>query len=192
MAFRIKDLDYDFVKINAIGDGSCMFHSIIQCFNRTYIQSSVGKKMDMIKKLREDLANILNEKIPPSMNTTYDELSRGELKNMSIENPSLSLTNMKNSLNSAEWGDTRFLELVSNILNINIFIIHNIEKYNTLYQLGDSDIYIKENRDSIIIYNDSNVHFDSVGLVSKEGVRTLFSYRDEVIKKLRAKMYKGK
>jgi hypothetical protein len=192
MAFRIKDLDYDFVKIDAIGDGSCMFHSIMQCFNRSYIQSSTGKKMTIIKKLREDLANILNEKISPSVTTVYDELSRGELKNMSSENPSLSLTNMEKSLNSSEWGDTRFLELVSNILKINIFVIYKREKYNTLYQLGDSEIYIKENRESIIIYNSSNVHFDSVGLISKDGVRTLFSYGDEVIKKLRAKMYKGK
>lgn len=192
MAFRIKDLDYDFVKINAIGDGSCMFHSIMQCFNRSYIESSMGKKMTIIKKLREDLANILNEKISPSTITVYDGLSRGELKNMSDENPSLSLISMKKSLGSSEWGDTRFLELLSNILDINIFVIYKREKYNILYQLGDSEIYIKENRDSIIIYNSSNVHFDSVGLVSKDGVRTLFSYGEDVIKKLRVKMYKGK
>lgn len=118
----------------------------------------------------------------------YDQLSRGQLKEIAQSVPEVSLKNMKRSLASNEWGDMRFLELISNVLNINIFVIFS--ETGDIYHSGDSDIYIK-NRDSIIIYNSSNVHFDSVGLVSKSRLRTLFSYEEDVIKKLRSKLYKG-
>ena len=57
MKFRIKNLDYDFVKIGAIGDGSCMFHSILQCFNKTYINSSGDEKRKIVRQFRKDLSN---------------------------------------------------------------------------------------------------------------------------------------
>ena len=187
MRFKIKNLDYEFVKISAIGDGSCMFHSILQCFNKTYINSSDEDKTKIVRQLRQDLSNILDEKIGEDI--CYNQLSRGELKEISKYVPEVSLKNMKKSLSSREWGDVRFLELISNVLDLNIFIV--FDKTKDLYILGDEKIYIKD-RDSIIIYNNSNVHFDSVGLVSNNKIRTLFSYEDDVIKKLRSKLYKGK
>lgn len=187
MRFKIKNLDYEFVKIGAIGDGSCMFHSILQCFNKTYINSSDEDKTKIVRQLRQDLSNILDEKIGEDI--CYNQLSRGELKEIAKYVPEVSLKNMKRSLSSREWGDVRFLELISNVLDLNIFIV--FDKTKDLYILGDEKIYIKD-RDSIIIYNNSNVHFDSVGLVSNNKIRTLFSYEDDVIKKLRSKLYKGK
>lgn len=187
MRFKIKKLDYEFQKIGAIGDGSCMFHAILQCFNKTYINSSTEQKINIVMQLRQDLSNILDEKIGEDI--CYNQLSRGELKEIAKYVPEVSLKNMKRSLSSREWGDVRFLELLSNILNLNIFIV--FDKTKDLYNLGDEKIYIKD-RDSIIIYNNSNVHFDSVGLVSNGKIRTLFSYEDDVIKKLRSKLYKGK
>jgi len=187
MRFKIKNLDYEFVKISAIGDGSCMFHSILQCFNKTYINSSDEDKTKIVRQLRQDLSNILDEKIGEDI--CYNQLSRGELKEIAKYVPEVSLKNMKRSLSSREWGDVRFLELISNVLDLNIFIV--FDKTKDLYILGDEKIYIKD-RDSIIIYNNSNVHFDSVGLVSNNKIRTLFSYEDDVIKKLRSKLYKGK
>jgi hypothetical protein len=186
MVFKIRNLDYKFVKIDSIGDGSCMFHSILQCFNKTYIDSSDDGKRKIVQQFRKDLSNILDEKVGSEL--CYDQLSRGQLKVIAQSVPEVSLKNMKRSLASNEWGDVRFLELISNVLNINIFVIFS--ETGDIYHSGDSDIYIK-NRDSIIIYNSSNVHFDSVGLVSKSRLRTLFSYEEDVIKKLRSKLYKG-
>lgn len=186
MNFRIKNLDYDFVKIGSIGDGSCMFHSILQCFNKTYIDSSRDIKRKIVQQFRKDLSIILSEKIDSDV--CYNQLSRGQLKEISNTIPEVSLENMKKSLASNEWGDMRFLELISNVLNINIFVIFSTT--GDLYHSGDSEIFFK-NRDSIIIYNSSNIHFDSVGLVSENGIRTLFSYDEDVITKLRSKLYKG-
>ena len=183
MSFKIEDLDYDFIRIGAIGDGSCMFHSILQGFNKSYINSSVQDKIKITRQFRNDLSEILDEKISGKM--CYKQLSRGSLEDFSKVVPETSLDNMKKSLSSNQWGDVRFLELISNVLNIDIFVIWSETK--KLYNLGDKDLYYK-NRDSIIILNSGNFHFDTIGLKTKNGNRTLFDKNEPVIKQLRAKL----
>ena len=186
MSFRINGFDEEFVRIPAIGDGSCMFHSILQSFNKTYIESSHNEKRLICRTFRDDLSNILDENIDGSM--CYSQLSRGELGEISKSVPEASLQNMKKSLKSNSWGDFRFLELVSNILELNIFIISNDTK--NLYITGDPELFLKD-RDSIIILNSSNVHFDTVGVKTQNGIRTLFYNNEPLIQKLTSKLYKG-
>lgn len=183
---RVKGLNYDFVRIKAIGDGSCMFHSILQAFNKSYINSSTSEKIEITRQFRNDLSDILDKEIDGKI--CYNQLSRGNLEEFSKTVPETSLKNMKKSLKSREWGDFRFLELISNILDLDIYIIYDdtMDIYNT----GDPELFYK-NRDSIIILNNSNVHFDTVGIKTKNGTRTLFNSTEPVIKELRSKMYKG-
>ena len=183
MTFKIEDLNFDFVRISSIGDGSCMFHSILQGFNKTYINSSVQDKIRITSQFRNDLSDILDKKINGKM--CYKQLSRGSLEEFSKVVPETSLSNMKRSLGSNEWGDVRFLELISNILNLDIYVIWNEDK--KIYNLGDSELYYKE-RDSIIILNSGNIHFDTIGLKTKNGNRTLFDKNEPVIKQLRTKL----
>ena len=183
MTFKINGLDYDFVRIGAIGDGSCMFHSILQGFNKTYINSSIQDKIKITRQFRNDLSNILDEEI--NGKKCYNQLSRGQLQDFSKSVPETSLANMKRSLSSNDWGDIRFLELISNILNIDIYVIWS--KTKDLYNLGDTELYYK-NRDSIIILNTGNIHFDTIGLKTENGNRTLFDKNEPVIKQLRAKL----
>ena len=186
MTFKINGFDEEFKRISAIGDGSCMFHSILQSFNKTYIESSDKEKIIICRTFRDDLSNILDEKIDGVM--CYDQLSRGELREISENVPEASLHNMKNSLKSKEWGDFRFLELVSNVLNLNIFIISSDTR--KLYITGDPELFLKD-RDSIIIMNSSNIHFDTVGVKTQIGTRTLFDNNEPLIQKLTSKLYKG-
>jgi hypothetical protein len=183
MSFNIEELDFDFVRIGAIGDGSCMFHSILQGFNKSYINSSVQDKIKITRQFRNDLSEILVEKINGKV--CYKALSRGSLEDFSKVVPETSLENMKRSLSSNEWGDVRFLELISNVLNVDIYVIWSETK--DIYNLGDKDLYYK-NRDSIIILNSGNFHFDTIGLKTKNGNRTLFDKNEPVIKQLRAKL----
>ena len=186
MSFRINGFDEEFIRISAIGDGSCMFHSILQSFNKTYIESSKREKRLICRTFRDDLSNILDEKIDGDI--CYNRLSRGELGEISKNIPEASLQNMKKSLKSNDWGDFRFLELISNILDLNIFIISNDTK--NLYITGDPELFIK-NRDSILILNTSNIHFDTLGVRTKNGIRTLFDNNEPLIQKLSLKLYKG-
>lgn len=186
MSFKINGFDEEFIRISAIGDGSCMFHSILQAFNKTYIESPNKEKRLICRTFRDDLSNILDENINGAI--CYNQLSRGELQEIAKSVPEASLQNMKRTLKSNDWGDFRFLELISNILNLNIFIISNDTK--SLYITGDHELFIK-NRDSIIILNESNIHFDTVGIKTKNGIRTLFGNNEPLIQKLSSKLYKG-
>ena len=111
MSFKIEDLDYDFVRIGAIGDGSCMFHSILQAFNKTYINSTTQDKIKITRHFRNDLSDILDKEIDGKV--CYKQLSRGALEEFSKVVPETSLKNMKRSLSSNEWGDVREHETFS-------------------------------------------------------------------------------
>lgn len=178
--FTLKKSDYNFVIIPTIGDGSCMFHSILQCFNKTYINSNIEGKQAMCKIFRNDLAEVLSYDIKGQR--IYDSLSRGSLSELSEVIPETSLVNMKKSLKSNEWGDIRFLELISNILDLNIIVLDFSKK--DVYRTGDNELYIKKNRDTIFIANINNYHFDTVGLEINGTIRTLLRYNETVINKL--------
>ena len=92
---------------------------------------------------------------------------------------------MKRSLRSNDWGDIRFLELISNVLDIDIYVVWN--KTKDIYILGDKELYYK-NRDSIIILNNENIHFDTIGLKQENGNRTLFDKNEPLIKQMYSKM----
>lgn len=185
MSFTINGIDEDFVRISAIGDGSCMFHSILQAFNKTYINSNNTDKVKITRQLRNDLSDILDKEVNGEI--CYKQLSRGSLEEFSKSVPETSLKNMKRTLKSNEWGDMRFLEFISNILELDIYIIFYTKNKFSVYTLGDKELYYK-GRDSIIILNSNNVHFDTVGIKTKNGMRTLFDKNEAVIVKLRTKI----
>lgn len=186
MVFHINGLDEEFVRIPALGDGSCMFHAILQAFNKTYIESNNREKQRIVRQVRNDLSDILDKKIGDRV--CYDQLSRGSLKTFAKYVPEASLKNMKRSLAGNDWGDYRFLELLSNIFEIDIYIIDRDK--GDLYNTGDTELFYK-NRDSIIILNNSNFHFDTVGVKTKNGIRTLFDHNEPLVTKLQSKLYKG-
>lgn len=185
MVFKIKNLDIEFVKISAIGDGSCMFHAILQGFNKTYNDASAIKKRLICREFRDSLGTVLGEKVNGKV--CYEQLSRGELGQFAKAIPDASLPRMQQALKSNEWGDMRFIELISNLMELNIVILD----YGTkeIYHTGDFELLFKP-RDTIIIMVTNNVHFDTVGVKFGAGVRTLFSYDEPVVQQLLSKMYK--
>lgn len=75
--------------------------------------------------------------------------------------------------------------MISNILKLDIYVIW--KNTRDLYNLGDSELYYK-NRDSILILNSGNIHFDTIGLKTENGIRTLFDKNEPVIKQLLSKL----
>ena len=61
--FTIKGLEDKFVSFNTIGDGSCLLHSILFCFNKKYRNLNPREKQIMTKELRNNLSDVLSEKI---------------------------------------------------------------------------------------------------------------------------------
>lgn len=181
----IKECEFQIIP--AIGDGSCMFHSILQAFNKTYNTLDNNGKRFMVRDFRNDLSDVLTEEIDGM--TIYDTLSRGKLKEFSNFYPPASLKVMQRDLKNNTWGDIRFLELLTNILDLNIFIID--KNKSDVYHTGDSELLYKH-RDSIIILNINNIHFDTVGLKTNHGIKTLFDKDDSIVKTMLSKVYKGR
>lgn len=171
------------ISISTPGDGSCFYHSILKAFNKTYNNyDNYTDKKSMVMELRKTLSEVLDEKLKGK--TVYERLGRGTYKDLSKELNDISLPNMKKAL-LTEWGDIRVLELISNSLNIDIYVLNKDFK---IYNTGDYNIYIK-NRDSIIIRSIDNYHFETVGLKKEDYIQTLFDTNDELIMDLK-KEYK--
>lgn len=170
---------YGLVRLPAIGDGSCFFHSILLGVSDSYSSLSDRDKRRMASNLRRKLSEELDEE-------KYKSLSNGELENISKslkKHIDLSLDGLKGELDSNNFVGQEFIELVSNELDIDIYII-DIDK-GDLYRLGDTNIYLK-NRPSVILgYSERASHYDLIGLKESGEVITLFDPRHEVIEALK-------
>ena len=168
-------LPFDFVAKYTIGDGSCFLHAVLMAFNKTYIKYNDSQRRKMVRNLRHAISNYIEE------SDIYTQLSRGELKEISKFVPLMDKENMKKYINSNKWISYHFVELISKVLDLNIFIItHNT---NTIYNLGDDEIYYKKNRNSVFINYINQVHFETLGISTPDGIKTLFSPHSEIMKK---------
>ena len=172
-----KCRDLHFKRITTIGDGSCFLHAVLQCFNQKYNDMTAQEKMDYVRKIRYYLSESLGE----NDQRIYKSLSRKEIETISEFIPELKLENMKTYLNSNQWMTIFFLEYISNIFDIDIYIIDS--KTKDLYRTGDNEIYYKK-RNSIIIYYIRDLHFESISVSTSEGNKTFFSHESYIIQKL--------
>lgn len=172
---------YDTVKIPAIGDGSCFFHSILLGVSEDYCNLSGRGKRIMAANLRRKLAEELSEE-------KYKNLSNGEFEKISKslkKHIDLSMDGLKDVLDSRAFVGQELIELVSNELEIDIYII-DLDRED-IYRLGDTKIYIKNRRSVIIGYSERSLHYDLIGLKDSNEVITLFDENHEIIKTLRKK-----
>lgn len=179
--FTIKGLDEEFVSFDTLGDGSCLLHSILFCFNKKYRNGNIMERLKITKNLRNCFSKVLEETNKETNKTYYEELSRGEIKNLSKFLPEMRLDFMQKYLNSQNYLNFYFLELISNQLDIDIYIINSED--GTIYMNGDKDLFYK-NRKSVIIKYIDQVHFESVGFKG-EKIETLFDKNCYIIKELR-------
>jgi hypothetical protein len=174
----IKNLSYIFTPINTIGDGSCLIHSILQAFSTKYNKlKSNSEKSKLAMETRYNLSQILELEVENNK-TVYQFLSRGQLEEISKEIKLLSIDNMKLYLNSSKYLTFHFIELLSEVFDINIIIIS--EKENDIYQTGDNELLLKPTRDCILINYIDQTHFETIKVNNK----TVFKFNDEIIQKL--------
>lgn len=174
------------VRIYTIGDGSCLFHAIISSFFTPYNKGILyGVPLDrrkFVAKFRSELADKLTQKLSTGR-TWYESLSRGELSKSAKLNPEVSLAAMQSELRSSSAVDNKYNELLSEILNKDIYVLHDDNE--DLYFLGISatDVLYK-NRDSIVIlYSERTHHYELVGIKDPMSgdITTLFGYNDPFI-----------
>jgi len=180
---KLLNLKYDFKPLETIGDGSCLVHAILQAFSKEYnnFKSDI-EKIKLVKQVRFHLSEILELKIEGNKNI-YQYLSRGELQDLGKIIPEAKLEYMKRYLNSNNFLTLQYVELLSEIFDINIIFIS--EKEKDIYHSGDNQLLFKKDRETIFVNYIEQTHFETIQINGK----TLFEKKDkvllDVIKKLK-------
>jgi hypothetical protein len=160
---KLEKIPYPNLKIiKTIGNGDCLFHSILSATNEEYLNSN--DKVKEGQKFRAYLAEKLT--------LLYPKLSRGELQTLSLAVPEYTLENMQKTLKSYNSVGHLFNELISEILSIDIYIID--KKKSDVYITGDEEI-LHKNRPSIVVYYTGN-HYELIGVNEKNGIVDFFQY----------------
>lgn len=181
---KINNLPYNFKRLSTIGDGSCFLHSVIAGLCPPYHTLDNKQKLLLAKSIRHDLALTLKE------DPIYKSLSRGEIEEIASNIKEMSREYMQAYLVSGNWINMSFIELISNVLNVNIIIIsHNT---NDFYYSGDPEIYFKKNRDSLFIYYYDNAHFEAMQVETENGFKSLFSPKSKIVKDSMKKLFRNR
>lgn len=181
---------YTLYTISSIGDGSCFLHSVLRAISPDYTEKNKMGKIQMVREIREALSNMLEESPKGEDKTYYDLLSRGQLKDLSKTFDETKLENMKKFLRGNGWFNELYVEFISNVFDIDIYIIDHNKK--ELYIRGSNELFFK-NRNSIILGYYNEAHFDTLSVKDVNGEKkTYFSPNSIVIKKLKKMLYKEK
>jgi hypothetical protein len=175
----LKNIDIPNIRlIKIIGDGNCYFHSILHAMLTEYITSK--DKVEIMKTHKKYMIKCL-----PSL---YNKLSRGKLKELSIDVPEYSLEHMIKTLESNSYVGHLFNELVGLIYNIDIYIIS--AQNSDVYITGDED-YLLKSRPSVVLYYTGS-HYNLLGVSEKKSLITFFQWDHEFIKAIKNRIQKIK
>lgn len=175
---KLKHINYpNLVRISVPPDGSCYFHSILRCFSKTYITST--DRFNIVKRFRYLLSTLLEN--------YYSGLSNGML----IEFNDYTLNNLKNELDSNNSVDNVYQEFISNLLNIDIFII-NLTREQICATGTDLNL-INKNRNTIVLgYIEPMVqnavgHYEVIGITDGIQIYTYFNFNHSFIRYIKNK-----
>lgn len=165
------------VRFSTPGDGSCMFHAITNSFFKPYHTGILdGKSVSrnkIIASFRKELSDRLDTKVSdaPDSPTYYDLLNRGYTAEWAKDAKvaEYTLTHMQQELDSNTYIGYGYIELIGNALNKDIYVLEASRQ--DIYRQVDEDLelIIKGNRNSIILYNIDNSHYELVGLRNSDG-----------------------
>lgn len=184
------------MRIGTIADGSCYFHAIADAifvpYQTGYILSEDGtkkktSKQKIVKDMREDLALVLSQKNLNHGKTYYDMISRGELGEISKCLPEYTLENMQKELRSSNYVDEVYNELISNILDTDIYVLD--KKNQDVQMQPDMELYYKNRKSIVLLFCRKTKHYELCALINSQGVvETIFHHDNPFIKYIRNRM----
>ncbi len=173
---------YPLRRIPTLGDGSCFLHAVLRCIWLEYKDLSTFEKMRTVSKVRQELSDMIDRKESDGT-SYYDRLSRGELKDLSKSFTSTQLGEMKRFLKSREYFTHLYLEFISEVFEIDIYIIDY--KTMDLYNSGDNELLYKGRNSIIIGYDEKGSHFEALEIQVRPGkFETFFEPDSNIIKDL--------
>jgi len=190
--------NWQLIRIDTIGDRSCLFHAIANAYFVPYYTETLdGTKMtrrEIVRQMRKELSEKLNSPISsdPNSKTHYEIINSGKTAEFPVSSElpqyDFSLTNMQKQLNSDNNIGYGYIEYISNILNKNIYILN--EANNDLFPFEKREylnIY-KKDRSSLVLYytapmdDESYDHYELVGIMNNGIVDTYFDSNHTFIK----------
>ncbi len=186
--------EFNLIRRGTYTDGSCYFHAIIDAYFIPYRSGMIGERpfyrKEFISKFRERLAHILthtNEK-DKYKRTYYNSISNGQLKDLSSDPliaDIVSIDNMKKELLSNNSVSYIYHEMISDILNKDIFILD--AKTEDVYVIDSNIDQYYKNRKSIVLLWIKG-HYEIVG-ISKNGIiDTYFSSNNSFINTIKLRL----
>lgn len=178
-------IPHKLVRIETLGEGSCLFHAVLNAFFIPYRYETLNDKKITKREITKQFRNKLSDLLPEH----YDNLNKGTTKEFSLIDEQYKLENMQHKLKSNESLGYGYFEFLSIILNKDIYILDVVT--SNLYFTNEYELSIKGNRNSIIIsyiYNpkneDSVGHYELIGRLDENEIITHFSFDDDLIKLL--------
>lgn len=184
------------VRIGAIGDGSCFFHSVINGYYKPYQNNDNRKQRSVfVKKLRRDIAYTLQMKNPENNTLTmwetaangifkelYEQQMAGlEMRDMFGNKLDYSLEGLQRLLNSDQYLGDEVYQYASDILGIDIYVMRLTNK-NLYPHLNTSKKGVER---KVVVISGNGNHYETIG-VERDGLfQTVFSQDDPFIKALK-------
>jgi hypothetical protein len=183
---KIKNLGINFKTLHTVGDGSCLVHAVLQGFSKDYdnLKNDI-EKVKFVDEVRYHFSKILEH--PSPLNETkniYQTLSRGELEEISKDVKEAKIDYMKAYLNSRRFLTLQYIELISDIFDINIIFINDKDK--DIYNSGDLELLFKKERETVFVYYIEEAHFETIMIENK----TLFNSNEKIMKNVIKKLFK--
>ncbi len=145
------------VKYPIPSDGHCFFHCLLTAISEEYRQKDYKKKKLLAIELRKNLSLYLDKKLSDNK-TVYQSLSRGNLPELSNYIHELKLDYLKKLLLSDNSVGESIFELVSEYLDIDLYVITKDINKKFILINNDRDLYHKK-RPSIFIFYKHN-HYE--------------------------------
>jgi hypothetical protein len=177
---------------------------VLRAIDKNFHNLNPKERQDRAYELRKKIANYLPE--------LYDNLLGGELKRraeeIKMEQSKLPIEELRSGefvdytiegirrlLLSNEPFDIHLLQLVSDYLGIDIYILECSTKDVPLF--GEEELkYYYRNRPSIVLLHHTTTceHFETIGLYDKDhrDIITQFSPDHEFIQKIRSRLFRSK
>ena len=184
------------VRIGAIGDGSCFFHAVLNAYYPEYQDNADRRyRIDLVKKLRRDIAYTLQEPDPfyPGK-IRWETAASGQLaalnkqQELGVDFTSVfgypvdfSLNGLQRLFNSNEYLGNEVYQYAADMLNVDVYIT----------RLTSTDLYVHQNTDRpgsnrrVVVISGNGNHYETIGLLRDQLFQTYFDRNDPFIVALR-------
>jgi hypothetical protein len=165
------------VRLRTLPDAGALLHAVLNAFFVPYRSNQfnhtsepIGRK-EMVNAYRLLLAERLDSPIDPSnilSPCVYDCLSRGKMKEYAEIIKEYHIDVMRNELQNPDFFlDDKYLELISNELSKDIYVLNALTQDVHMFDHSDVDMYYKGRPAVVLLFLPG--HFELVGIQKENG-----------------------